>query len=75
MNDNAAQRLDDAMLIGALRHFAQHGISAAEHARSQALMADHESDHETSQYWIAICDQFDRRLADKLRHEIGGFAA
>ena len=38
-NDNNAAHSDDALLNAALRHFAEHGMAAASHARRRAEAA------------------------------------
>ncbi|MEO0642993.1 MAG: hypothetical protein AAFY47_06180 [Pseudomonadota bacterium] len=66
-NDNAAsvsaQVHDDAVLNAALRHFAEHGLSAAGHARAQAESALAAGDRIGFQHWLAITRALDRRLA------------
>ena len=55
---------DQRLLIEALRHFARHGISAAAQARANAEAARAVADDEACQWWISICRQLDRRMAD-----------
>ena len=38
-NDNRGKQVSNVHLSAALRHFAQHGLAAADHARQQALAA------------------------------------
>ncbi len=62
---------NDAHLLGeALRHFARHGLSAATHARAHAEAAYAAGDPEACNRWIAICRQFDRRIADALDRDM-----
>ena len=51
----------------ALRHFAQHGLDAAEAAGRQAEQAAREGDDEAFRWWFGICRTLDRRLAQELR--------
>ncbi|RJY08900.1 hypothetical protein D6201_05595 [Aurantiacibacter aquimixticola] len=46
----------------ALRHFAQYGISAAEHARAQATKAARSGDRQGFEWWLGICRALDRRM-------------
>lgn len=52
-----------AHVNAALRHFAKHGIAAAQHAREQAINAGRAGDHQTFQWWLEICRALDRRMA------------
>lgn len=65
-NDNGAERPSDAMLHAALRHFAEHGLAAAQHARRQAEAAFFAGDRQTYQWWLEICRALDRRMAREL---------
>lgn len=63
-NDNGCpSRSDDLMLHAALRHFAEHGLSAAREARRQAEQAFFAGDRASYDWWLAICRALDRRLA------------
>ncbi len=64
-NDNApsGQPLGDALLHKALRHFAEHGLSAARVAADNARRAMNRGNGEECRYWLAICRALDRRLA------------
>lgn len=55
----------DRIFAEALRHFARHGLSAASHARANAAAARLSGDDGACAWWIAICRQFDRRMADE----------
>jgi hypothetical protein len=62
-NDNGDAICSDRLLKVALRHFAEHGLSAAERARQnaeQAFFADRREDY---RWWLAICGVLDRRMA------------
>ncbi len=61
---------DSQILTDALHHFARHGLSAAEHARRNANAARLEGDVSTCSWWIAICRQLDRRMADQFERHI-----
>jgi hypothetical protein len=69
-NDNARNRDDkapgNAHLSAALRHFARHGIAAAQHAREQAIAAGHAGDRQTFEWWLDICRALDRRMASAI---------
>lgn len=65
-NDNGESHTDEAMLRAALRHFAEHGMAAAEQARIHAEAAFFADDREAYRWWLAICRTLDRRLARKL---------
>lgn len=55
---------ENTVLPDALRHFARHGLSAALQARLKAEAAQAVGDELASVRWLAICRQFDRRMAD-----------
>jgi len=65
-NDNGADRPSDAMLHAALRHFAEHGLAAAQRARKQAEAAFFAGDRQAYQWWLEICRTLDRRMASEL---------
>lgn len=66
-NDNGAARPAsaqfDPLLADALRHFAVHGLAAAEAAVDLAAEAGERGDGNAKDHWIAITQMFDRRLA------------
>lgn len=64
-NDDAADcpEIDNAMLRAALRHFAEHGLAAAQRARRQAEAAFFAGDRRAYQWWLEICRTLDRRMA------------
>lgn len=65
-NDNRAKQVANAHLHAALRHFAEHGLAAADHARQQALAAANAGDRQTFEWWLEICRALDRRMAGKI---------
>jgi hypothetical protein len=65
-NDNAIAHVDHTVLVAALRHFARHGLAAAEQAATRAHAALREGDRAGCRYWLAVCRQLDRRMADRL---------
>lgn len=68
-NDDADGEADDAMLRAALRHFADHGLAAASHARRRAEAAFFAGDRNAYRWWLGICRTLDRRLARELQRE------
>jgi hypothetical protein len=68
-NDNFLAQTDDATLRAALRHFAEHGLAAAEHARRHAEQAFFAGDREAYRWWLDICRTLDRRMARELAAE------
>lgn len=67
VNDNAHARSNDALLHDALRHFAEHGLSAAEQARINAEEAFFGGDRDECRRWMDICRTLDRRMAEAVR--------
>ena len=65
-NDNGGARASDAMLHAALRHFAEHGMAAASHARRHAEAAFFAGDRNAYRWWLGVCRTLDRRLAREL---------
>jgi len=65
-NDNGGDQTSDAMLHAALRHFAEHGLAAAQRARKQAEAAFFAGDRQGYQWWLEICRALDRRMAREL---------
>ena len=62
-NDNPSADRNDKLVYEALRHFAQHGIAAARHAKGRAEEAFFAGDREAYDWWLGICRQLDRRMA------------
>lgn len=71
-NDNARETLDQGILGAALRHFARHGLAAAEQAAAQASTALQTGDRDGGLTWLAVCRQFDRRMADSMASRLHG---
>jgi hypothetical protein len=65
-NDNNAVHSDDALLRAALRHFSEHGLAAASHARRRAEAAFFAGDRNAYRWWLGICRTLDRRVARDL---------
>jgi hypothetical protein len=63
-NDNVRSSGNDKMLRAALRHFADHGLGAAEVARVHAEEAFFAGDSVKYRWWLGICRMLDRRMAD-----------
>ena len=59
----------DPLLAEALRHFAVHGLAAAEAARDAAEDAGRRGDGQDKAHWLAITAMFDRRLAARTRFD------
>jgi hypothetical protein len=60
----------DPLLGEALRHFAVHGLAAAETARSAADEAAARGDRPARDHWLAITRMFDRRLATRQQRDL-----
>ena len=65
-NDEGGEHSTDSMLHAALRHFAEHGLAAAQRARKQAEAAFFAGDRQSYQWWLEICRTLDRRMASEL---------
>jgi hypothetical protein len=65
-NDVAGGLSQDLLLRSALRHFARHGLGAAQEARSIALRAHAEGDNDQYRHWLGICRKLDRQIATRL---------
>jgi hypothetical protein len=65
-NDNVTTHSDDALLRAALRHFAEHGMAAAGHARRKAEAAYFAGDRNAYDWWLGVCRTLDRRVAREL---------
>ena len=62
-NDNSGTFGGEKLLGEALRHFAVHGLGAAEAARANAERAFFAGDRDRYQHWLDICRLLDRRMA------------
>ena len=69
-NDNGEFAGNDVLLEAALRHFAQHGIGAAQEARKSAEKAFFADDREAYQWWLSVCRTLDRRIAFELERRV-----
>ena len=56
----------DPVVIEALRHFARHGLCAAQRARDNAVAAHRSGDLAGYDWWLCVCRTLDRRMADAL---------
>lgn len=65
-NDNVDGLSNDDLLRAALRHFAEHGLAAAEKAREEAERAFFAGDRANYRHWLAVCRALDRRMAGAL---------
>ena len=55
------------VLSAALRHFAEHGLRAAEEAARHAEHAWRAGERETCLWWTEVCHKLDRKLALELK--------
>ena len=55
------------VLNAALRHFAEHGLRAAEAAAELAERAWREGEPEACEWWTEVCHKLDRKLALELK--------
>lgn len=62
----------DHMMRAALKHFAEHGMGAAEAARRQAEQAHFTGDKAGYQWWLGVCRALDRRMAERLDRRLDG---
>jgi hypothetical protein len=62
-NDNGAGIGGDKVLKAALRHFAEHGLAAAELACEKAQKAFFAGESYEYQWWMSICAALDKRMA------------
>lgn len=60
---------DNPLMQAALRHFAQHGLSAAEEAKKSAEEAFFAGDREAYDWWVGICRTIDKRLAAEIQRK------
>lgn len=60
----------DPLLTAALRHFAVHGLAAAEAAADLAAEAAFQGDADARDHWLAVTRMFDRRLAGRSAREL-----
>jgi hypothetical protein len=60
----------EPLLTDALRHFAVHGLAAAEAAVDLAAEAGGRDDADARDHWLAVTRMFDRRLAARVVREL-----
>lgn len=60
----------DPLLAEALRHFAVHGLAAAEAAAELACEAAARDDADARDHWLGVTRMFDRRLAARSAREL-----
>lgn len=72
-NDNSADAAAEAILHASLRHFAEHGLAAAAHAKAKAEAARIAGDRDGYLWWLGICRTLDRRMARELATQAKGF--
>jgi len=65
----------ERLLKAALRHFAEHGLSAAERARENAETAFFAGNREEYRWWMAICTALDRRMSAAVAFHRGAVPA
>ena len=70
-NDNGDPLSESALLHKALRHFAEHGLSAARRAGENAQQCLRRADLDGCRFWLAICRTLDRRLAATTARRLG----
>lgn len=75
VNDNGTAQMPegsriDGVMRAALRHFAEHGLAAAQVARQQAEGAYFSGDMQAYRWWLEMCRTLDRRLAEHLEHSM-----
>ena len=71
-NDNGGET-NDHLLHTALRHFAEHGLGAANDAYRRAEQAFFAGDRECYRWWLGVCHTLDKRLAARLEHKASTF--
>ena len=64
--ETSANSVEGNVLHAALRHFARHGLSAAQNAANEANAARSRGDEAEYLWWHDICHTLDRGLARKL---------
>ena len=71
-NDNGGGVGGERLLKAALRHFAEHGLGAAERARENAEAAFFAGDREQHRWWMAICTALDHRMSAAVAFRAAG---
>ncbi|MBX9898658.1 MAG: hypothetical protein K2Y17_12355 [Qipengyuania sp.] len=62
--------LEARVLSAALRHFAAHGLRAAEEAALLAERAFRSGEADTCRWWTEVCHKLDRKLALDLKRRM-----
>ena len=70
-HDDPLRDVADAVLAAALRHFAAHGLAAADRAAEKARQAATAGDRAARDHWLEICATLDPRRARELARELG----
>ncbi|MBX7496474.1 hypothetical protein K3172_11470 [Qipengyuania sp. 6B39] len=65
----------DTMMRAALKHFAEHGMGAAQEARRQAEQAHFAGDSTGYDWWLGVCRALDRRLAETMDRRLNSDCA
>jgi hypothetical protein len=65
-NDNSPDLIRNGLLRAALRHFAEHGLGAAELAQRNAEQAFFAGNRKEYRHWLDICRALDQRMAEAL---------
>ena len=73
-NDNADLARQDQVVRDALRHFAAHGLFAAEEAGNRAAAAHRRGDRAELRHWLQICAALDPRRAAALHRKLAHLA-
>lgn len=60
---------NNPLMQAALRHFAQHGLSAASEAKKCAEDAFFAGDREAYDWWIGVCRTLDKRMAAEIQRQ------
>ena len=69
-NDDPLRDEADAVLAAALRHFAAHGLAAADRAEEKARQAATAGDRAARDRWLEICATLDPRRARDLNRQL-----
>jgi hypothetical protein len=69
-NDDPLRDEADAVLAAALRHFAAHGLAAADRAEEKARKAATAGDCAARDRWLEICATLDPRRARDLNRQL-----
>ena len=69
-NDNGDAGARDLVLRGALKHFAAHGLGAAQDAASRAAAAHRRGARSDYRHWLAICKALDPSRAHGLNAKL-----